>query len=124
MERDSLKSIVYLTNNSADIKRDMSYNIRFAIKNIYQNETHIFKYDINANDISENCSISLNEAENYIKIGKTKTISINKDDIVEGVFMMKIPLNSSTCQIIYDIEITDLNTNQDYDNQTIKINIL
>jgi len=108
-EKEGIKTIIYLPNNQADIKKGTSYGVAFGIKNTAQGENFAgkFAYKIQASSVQTGCKLSLAQADSYVILGSSGSI-----DIVPGTEpkfrLAKVQPSASAplCEINYDLIVT------------------
>ena len=101
--------VVYLSNQKADIKQGEDWGIAWAVKNLKSGTTESAKlnYNIVASDanIKENCGINSNEAESWIKQGKSETnVPVAPGKIMFRVIRISIPKTAPLCIVRYRID--------------------
>ena len=107
---EDTKTVVYLADNSAQVQKGESYNIRFGIKNVIRGgtgATQDFSYKVSAAEVESGCSLTLTEADGYIALGKTVSkIPISPgEEPKERVILIEIPEDAPLCGVTYDIVV-------------------
>ncbi len=119
------KTVFYLPNNQAEIKKGKSFGVAFGIRNTAQGEATAgnFIYTVKAAEVQSGCQLTLAQADSYIIIGKTGTLSLIPGDDPK-VRLIKIQPSSSAplCEISYDLVVTK--DGQPYDTNFFIIKII
>ena len=107
---EDTRSVVYLADNQADVEKGGSYNIGFGIKNVIRgtSEAQGFTYRVEAGEIETGCSLTLAEADSYIRLGKelTRPIVISPgEDPKERIIVVEPSEDAPLCAITYDITV-------------------
>jgi hypothetical protein len=121
---ENMKTIIYLANKQADVKKGSSYNLAFGIKNIDRNEVTAGKFSYQIIAKESGCKLDLTTATNYIKIGKSDSgLSISPGgEPTERKIVLEIPATAPLCLISYDIAVTK--DGQPYDTNQFILNII
>jgi len=124
---DNRKTVVYLPDNAAEVKKGKSYNIVFGIKNIARGESEAgsFTYTVEAGEIGDNCRLTLQQADSYIKLGggTSRPIKISPGDKpVERTIVFEASDTAPLCLLSYNINIQK--DGVDYDTNFFIINIV
>lgn len=124
---EDVKSVVYLPDNQAEIKKGKQYNIRFGIKNNGRLESQAskFTYEIRAGEIEKGCRLNPTQAEKYLKVGASSPpggISIVPGEKpAERIVVVEPTEDAPLCYITY--ELTIRKDGQPYDNNFFIIRI-
>jgi len=124
-EDDSRKVVVYPSTRLVKIKKgDESLpGFAFSIRNV-ETTTGEFTYNVFVNDpnIRQKCNINVQEAESWIKAGKSGSINIPPGSVVVDPEFVRflIPDNAPPCLIRYGINVEK--DNQQYGN-TINVDL-
>jgi len=124
-EDDNRKIIVYPPSRIIKIKKGNEDYLGFAlsIRNIETTEGK-FTYNVFVNDpnIRKNCEINAQEAENWIKLGKSGSVNIPAGDVMSEPEFVRflLPDDAPPCAIRYGIDVKK--DNQQYGN-TISIDL-
>ncbi len=106
---DDRKTVVYLPDNTADVKKGTSYNVAFSIKNIERGtgEAGQFSYTVRASEVETGCRLTLQQADSYIRLGSTggPIRILPGEDPKERTIVFEAAETAPLCSIIYDIEI-------------------
>lgn len=109
-EDDSRKIVIYPPTRLITIKKGNENYLGFAfsIRNVEITEGK-FTYEVFLNDpdIRENCNINIQEAESWIKVGRTGSINIPPGSIMLDPEFVRflIPDNAPPCLIRYGINV-------------------
>ena len=124
-EEDSRKVVIYPPTRLITIKKgNQDYlGFAFSIRNLETTEGE-FTYNVFVNDpdIRQKCNINVQEAESWIKAGKSGRVTIAPGDLMLDPEFVRflIPDNAPPCLIRYGIDVKK--ENQQYAN-TINIDI-
>ena len=118
------KTVIYLPNNQADVKKGQSFGVAFGIRNTIEGETKAgkFTYQVKSSEVQAGCQLTLDQANSYIILGKTGSF-----DILPGAEplyrLIKVQPSSSAplCEIVYDLVATK--DNQPYDTNFFIVKI-
>lgn len=109
-EDDSRKIVVYPPTRYITIKKgdDKNPGFAFSIRNVEITEGK-FTYEIFVNDpdIRENCNVNIDEAESWIQVGRTGSITIPPGSaMVDPEFVrFFIPESAPPCTVRYGIDV-------------------
>lgn len=109
-EDDSRKIIIYPPSRKIIIKKGNKNYLGFAfsIRNVEVTEGK-FTYEVFVNDpdIRENCNINIEEAESWIKLGRTGSVNIPPGSSMSEPEFVRflIPDNAPPCAIRYGINV-------------------
>ncbi len=109
-EDDSRKVVIYPASRKVMIQKgnDDYLGFAFSIRNIETTEGE-FTYEVFVNDpnIRENCNINIEEAESWIKLGRTGSLNIPPGTSMTDPEFVRflIPDNAPPCAIRYGINI-------------------
>lgn len=125
------KMVVYLANKKLDIKQGEDWGVAFAIKNLIQSVTgsKTFNYQVAVNmdstELKNSCGgLTVQEAEDYIKAGKSSSMSLNPGETGYDIIRFSIPEGAPLCFIRYSITAKDpVNPSSDYVSRNFDINI-
>lgn len=123
-EKEGVKTIIYLPNNEADIKKGTSYGVAFAIKNTVQGENFAgrFSYKIQSSSVQTGCKLSLAQADSYVILGSTGSVDISPgSDPVARLAKIQPPDAAPLCEIFYDLIVTK--DGQPYDTNFFVVKI-
>jgi len=124
-EDDSRKIVVYPSTRKITIKKGNKDYLGFAfsIRNIETTEGK-FTYNVFVNDLNirKKCNINVQEAEDWIKAGKSGSINIPPGDLMIDPEFVRflIPDDAPPCLIRYGINVK--RDNQQYGN-TVSIDL-
>jgi hypothetical protein len=106
---EDTKIVIYLPDATAEVEKGKRYNIRFGIKNIVRGESQAgqFSYNVQTNEVESGCSLSLEEAETYLRTGRSSSnIQILPgDEPKERVIVFEPDEKAPLCIISYDITV-------------------
>lgn len=108
-EKSGVKTIIYLPNNQADVKKGTSYGIAFGIKNTVEGEANAgkFSYQVRASSIQTGCKLSLQQADSYAILGVSGTINILPGSEPQYRIVKVQPTETAPlCEISYDLIVT------------------
>lgn len=110
------KIVMYLGGNQADAKQGKSYGIAFGIKNTAEGEARAgtFSYKVEASDIQQGCQLTLQQANQYLILGKTGTFSLLPGQIRYNLVKFQAATSAPLCEVRYDISV--LKDGQPYDS--------
>lgn len=123
-EDDSKKMEIYLPNHEAKVSPGKNYIVRFAVKNVLQDVSGSteFKYETDVNEIESGCPITVNKANDFIKIGRRGSLAVAPgQDPKEGLLRIEIPEGTALCSLSYSIKVTS--SGQFYDQDTFLLTI-
>lgn len=124
---EDVKTVVYLPDNQAEIKKGKQYNVRFGIKNTGRLESTAgkFTYDIRTGEIEKGCRLNPTQAEKYLRVGATSPpggISIAPgEEPEERIVVVEPTEDAPLCYITY--ELTVRKDGQVYDSNFFIIRI-
>jgi hypothetical protein len=123
---EDLKTIVYLPNRAAELKKGKSGIVSFGIKNTARGETTAgkFSYQVRALEVEPGCrGLSLQQANDMIKLGKSSgTFELPAGDRPkEFEIILEAPQTAPLCFISYDINVKK--DGQTYDTNTFSLKI-
>lgn len=120
------KTVIYLPDNQADVKKGESFGIAFGIKNTAEGESgaSAFSYDITASSVQTGCQLSLAQADSYVSLGKSASgISlVPGSDPAYRIAKVTPPDTAPLCEIIYDIKVKK--SGQPYDTNFFIVKII
>jgi hypothetical protein len=108
---EETRTVIYLPNNVAEIKKGKSYNIGFGIKNVLRASeatTNQFTYKVEAAEVETGCQLTLAQADNFIRLGKTLTkplTVIAGEEPTERTILVEVSDDAPLCSITYDITV-------------------
>ena len=114
--QEGTKTVVYLPDNQADVEKGKTYNVRFGIKNVVQGEASAgkFTYQVSVGEIENGCQLSEQQAETYIRLGKSGALDILPgEEHKEQIIQVRASETAPLCSIKYDIKVKK--DGQDYD---------
>ena len=104
------KTIVYLPNHDAEVKKGKGYGIAFGVKNTAQGEARAgsFHIDVKASTISRDCPLSISDANSYINLvaGGVDFNLLPGVDPHYNLIKMQVPDTAPLCSVSYDITVT------------------
>lgn len=106
---ESKKMIVYPETRTVEIKKGEGDEFAFVINNRNQAE-ETFSYEVKAEEIASDCQMSISQADNMIRLGKSRDgIRLGSGDLLEQPIRVRIsvPETASLCEIRYSITIDD-----------------
>src|SRR3989344_2303974 len=108
--QDDRRTVVYLPDNEAEVKKGKSYNIKFGIKNVIRGESDpsSFKYKVVANEVEQGCrGLTIDLATKYISVGATgASIKISPgSEPVQRIIVLQIPEDAPLCTVQYDLVV-------------------
>lgn len=120
------KTVIYLPDNQAEIKKGESFGIAFGIKNTAEGESgaSLFSYDITASSVQTGCQLTLAQADSYISLGKTASgLSLTPGaDATYRIVRITPPDTAPLCEISYDLNVKK--NGQPYDTSFFIIKIV
>ena len=104
--QEGQKAALFLPGNTAKVKPREAFGVAFGIRNI--DPSGKFNYQVQATEVSSTCSgISIQQANNWIVLGKTGEISIASGDTGYGLVKVNVPANANVgCQVRFSGEVT------------------
>jgi len=108
-EKADVKTIIYLPNNQADVKKGTSFSVAFGIKNTAQGEANPgrFSYQVKASSIQTGCKLSIQQAESYLILGKSGSLDILPGSAPQyRIIKVSPPEVAPLCEIAYDLIVT------------------
>lgn len=101
---------VYPVSREITMKKGEEGGFGFSIKNL-NNEPTQFNYEVYADEISEDCIMTKEQADRLIDLGKknTRPIELNSGSYLTNAVLVKfvIPESASRCRIRYIVEVKD-----------------
>jgi hypothetical protein len=124
--KDDTRTIVYLADNKAEIKKGEKSQFRFGINNIVKGESDAgsFTYQVKATEVGSTCSgLTEDKAESYIDIGKSggPILIFPGADTHEEPIILLPSENAPLCTIKYNIFVEKDNEIYDVNFFTIDI---
>ncbi len=109
---EDMKTIIYLSNQKAEIQQKEDWGIAFAIKNLIQGraEDTTFSYEVVVSDpkVKTNCGISEKEVESWIVTGQSDTgIAIAPGDTYMSTVRFFIPEGSPLCIVRFHLNVRE-----------------
>jgi len=106
------KTVIYLPGNHADVKKGVTYAVRFAIRNVNtgQDTAQTFKYEVVVGEVGSDCPQSwisnTAKAQAFISLGATGTVSLRAGDTpVEREIRVTASEDAPLCQVSYDLYV-------------------
>jgi len=106
------KTVIFLPSNHADIKKGVTYSVRFAIRNTItgQDAPQAFKYEVLVGEVGSDCPQSWRsntiKAQNFIKLGATGKVTVSAGaEPVEREIRITASDDAPLCQISYDLYV-------------------
>lgn len=102
--------IVYLPDGQLDIKKGRVFGVGFGVRNNIEGESSIgnFAYKVQASSIQKNCKLTLDQANNYLKLGDSGTFNLSPGQINTKLRVdVQITESAPLCLIRYDIIVTE-----------------
>jgi hypothetical protein len=118
------KTVFYLPNNQAEVKKGASFGIAFGIRNDAQGEAQSsnFSYEIKASSIQEGCQLTTTQANSFIILGRTGSLNLSPGgDPAYRIAKVQPPSSSPLCEIQYDLAV--LKNGQAYDTNFFIVKI-
>lgn len=107
---EAQKIVLYVPKgNQIDVSKGDDYGVGFAIKNTAKGESQVgkFTYNVLATSVEKGCQLSLDEANNYIRLGQTDTFDLSPgSDAYFKVVHIRPGDSAPLCLITYDITVT------------------
>ena len=109
-EDDSRKIVIYPPTRLITIKKGNENYLGFAfsIRNVETTDgTFTYKVFANDPDLKNNCGVNANEAESWIKVGRTGSVDIPPGSIMlDPEFVrFQIPENAPPCLVRYGVNV-------------------
>ncbi len=101
------KIVVYPVSREIELKKgDSAKGIGFSIKNVEKNET-TFSYTVSAKEIASDCSITLEQANSFITLGKSGQATLPSGSTMDPPVFVRfnIPETAPLCDIRYGIDV-------------------
>lgn len=101
------KVVVYPTSRDITMKKGDEGGFAFSIKNI-NNDVATFSYTVSAKEKGADCSMTLQQADQIIILGKTGSgINIPSKDTLEDPVLVKfkVPETATGCNIRYGLDV-------------------
>ena len=108
--------VMYLPDNQAKVKQGKSFGVAFGIKNNVEGESQAgkFTYKVQASDIQRGCQLTLQQADQYLKLGSTGAFDLAPGQIRYNLVKIQPSSTAPLCEIRYDISV--VKDNQPYDS--------
>ena len=123
---EGTRTVVYLADNQAELKKGKKYNVRFSIRNTVRGEGTAgqFSYVVSVDEVESGCQLTLQKAETFIVLGKNggPIPIIPGGEPVERVIQIRPTETAPLCSITYNIRVTK--DGQDYDTNFFIIDII
>lgn len=107
---DTIKAVVYLDNNGAEIKQGKPFGIAWALQTNGKSQTFNWEVEVKDDRVMDKCGVSAEEAELWVSTGGSGDVGLASGDKHHDVINFNIPENSvsdiSSCLIRYRIVIT------------------
>jgi len=107
-EDDSRKIIIYPSTRQVSINKNEPAGFAFSIRNI-ESTSGTFSYVISVNDpdLRTRCNVNEEEAEGWIELGRTGSISIPPGSSMQDPEFVRflVPDNAPPCQIRYGVNV-------------------
>ena len=104
------KTVLYLPNNEAKVKKGESFGIAFSVQNNVKGEAgdSNFAYKVDATSVQTGCQLSLQEANSYIILNKEGNFNLAPGQQLNPPRIIKVQPSEAAplCLINYDIEVT------------------
>jgi len=106
-EEDNTRVVFFLPNNEAKIKKGESFGVAFGIKNNVAGESQAgqFEYKVKTGSIEFGCSLTKEQAESYIILGREGEFSLSPGQTFSRILKIRAPDTAPLCEIIYDFEV-------------------
>jgi hypothetical protein len=102
------RAVLRLTESTAKVKQGSEFGVAFGVRNTEQGAigAATFSYDTNLEDnqIRENCGVSKEVAERWIRFG-SGSLSVRPGESDSALIKVSIPEESPLCETKYSIEI-------------------
>ena len=106
---DDKKTLIYLSNKKAEIKKNEEWGIAFGIKNLAAGtpEAGEFSYEVKVSDsdAEEKCGVSEEEINRWIITGRTGNIPISPGETYFGISRILVPENAPLCIVRFHLEV-------------------
>jgi len=103
------KSVIYLPDNQADIKKGESYGVAFSIQNDLRGDSNPkdFRWSVKASSIEKGCQLTLEKADSYIILNSDGVVPINPGERLSQprIISIEVPEEAPLCIIQYDLTI-------------------
>jgi len=130
---EGTKTVIYLPNNQADIKKGNSYYIRFAIRNTNtggSGDSVAFNYEFTVSSkegagVQEGCKLTPEQAQKFIQVGRSGTVSLRPGDpAVDRQLVIQAPDDSPLCKILYDLKVWTTDKQNVYDTNFFIVRVV
>ncbi|MFA5061377.1 MAG: hypothetical protein WC494_03630 [Candidatus Pacearchaeota archaeon] len=109
------KTVVYLSNQIAKIEQGEDWGVAFGIKNLERGTTESgqFNYEVKVSDpdVKKKCGVDESVITDWIKTGRTDSISLSPGETYYGIVRFMIPKTSPLCTIRFHIVVQKDGTN-------------
>jgi hypothetical protein len=110
------RTVVFLPDNLATVKKGSSYNVRFAIRNVntgssVTGEAQEFTYEVTVGEPASDCpggttGSYATRAAKFIKLGQRDKVSLRPgDEPKERVIVVQPSDDAALCQVSYNIKV-------------------
>ncbi len=106
---DDKKTVIYLSNQKAEIKKDEEWGIAFGIKNLVKGtpEPGSFSYEVSVSDpdVESKCGVSESYINDWIVVGRADNMVISPAETYFGVSRILIPENAPLCIVRFHLDV-------------------
>ena len=106
---DDKKTVIYLSNHIAKIKKNEEWGIAFGIKNsVKGNPTPgEFSYEVKVSDpdVDTKCGVSKGYINNWIVVGREDNMVISPGETYFGISRILIPENAPHCIVRFHLDV-------------------
>ena len=103
------KTIVYLSNQIAKINQNEEWGVAFGIKNLQKDTSTAgkFSYEVLVSDpdVRKKCGLGEKDIENWIKTGRTDSMTLPPGENYYGIVRFFIPENAPLCTIRFHVDV-------------------